>query len=230
MEAKVDWYLPKRTSYSRRSFNNVDWKFSHQISITSQTAAGKTTTVDMLKKELPQYEFLSVGQLMRGLLIDVSKKHGLKTIEEFAAFNLKHPEYGYDHWGDSIVHEITIHKNFLVGEGRLVHVFMPHAFHVLLECGLTMRMRRRFEDKVKKDPDIKEGDVMMSIFNRDEDDTERYKKLYRGCIWEPSDYDMVVSTEFFTPSEVVSRILFEHSRWRNTVVAKRKTFVRADCI
>lgn len=180
--------------------------FSNQFSITSQTAAGKTTCLKGLREKLEgtaPYRWVSGGALMR------AKAESLgMTIEEFATFNREHPEEGYDRWLDQTIAVLGQH-NWVVCESRLSHVFMPSAFKVLLKCEPMERARRRAKDN--------DGDVdkaLQKILGRDRDDNERYERLYPGCLWPDSDFDLVIDTTHRSdPCQSVNEILESHRSW-----------------
>lgn len=201
--------LPTRERYDRASVESKEVLFSGQISITSQTGVGKSATVEVLKKKLPSYDFISVGSLMRKRQKDM----GFATIEDFAGHSNLHPEEGHDEWCDAQIYSIAAHRNYIIGEGRLVHVFMPYAFHVLLTCELYIRSSRRWKDQRKRNPKVKFEKTLQDIVMRDVNDAERYEGLYPGCMWLPEHFDIVISTEFNNPHEVADMILNAHHKW-----------------
>lgn len=177
------------------------------ISITSETAVGSTTTVKLLVERLgaPSVRVLSGGDIMRAF----AKERGMK-IEDFAKYNREHPEEGWDkRCDDQIVLESQTGN--LIVEGRLVHVFAKQSFHVLLTCPFDVRAERRYKDLKYKGYSLSEVREMVS--GRDNNDRERYLKLYPGCDWPEEDFDLVVSTETNSPEVVVEKIISGHQSW-----------------
>ena len=199
----------RRNFYGRRAFDDVGKRFSNQISITAETAVGKSDTISAMQKLLPQNTFTSIGAKMR----ERQKELGFKTIEEFTTHMRFHPEEGHDEAVDSEFCRRALVQNLLVGEGRLVHVFMPYAFHVLLICHPFVRAQRRWKAWRKKDPKLKQETVLGAILDRDRDDESRYEENYPGCIWDKSDYDLVVSTEYQSQEQVARKIVEGHQIW-----------------
>lgn len=174
--------------------------------MTSETGVGGSTTCALLLKELSKLSrFVSGGGIMRA----VADQKGM-TIEDFAAHNKLHPEDGYDSLCDDMIQSFGRH-NFFLAEGRLPHVFVPSAFHVLLVCDLKTRTKRRASSPEFKD--IPESEVERIIGQRDADDNGRYQKLYPGCLWAPDDYDIVINTSAHSPETTVSLILEAHKGW-----------------
>jgi cytidylate kinase len=179
--------------------------FSRQISITSLTAAGKTTLVRELRKLLGEepYRWISAGGLMR----ERAEAHGM-TMEEFARHMKLHPEEGHDQWLDGRIAELA-GEDGMVSDGRLVHYFMPGAFKVWVECGFETRATRRH----RQNPDKPFWQVVREVGDRDHDDEERYRKLYPGCIWKPQQFDLVLDSEHAAPHLLAARLVREHGRW-----------------
>jgi cytidylate kinase len=180
-------------------------RFAHQISITSKTAAGKTSLVRELRKLLPgdSYRWVSGGSIMR----ERAAQFGM-SIEEFAAHNRLHPEEGHDKWLDGHIATLA-EEDGMVCDGRLVHFFMPGAFKVWIECDLATRAGRRHKDESHKEY----WRVEREIEKRDQDDEERYTKLYPGCIWQPQQFDLVLDSRSCFPDMLARRLVREHADW-----------------
>ncbi len=183
-------------------------RFSFQVSITSQTGAGKTTLIKHLKEynEEPRYTYVSAGQFMRAQ----AKLQGFgDDIRAFAAYHHEHPEEGMDERCDSYIRECG-RKNNTIGEGRLTHVFMPFAFKVLLLCPPHVRAARRMRD-THKPFEV----VLMDIVMRDVHDALRYEELYPGCLWPAERFDLVIHTNVVNVDTATRRIYHEHAQWLN---------------
>ncbi len=190
------------------------------ITITSLTAAGKTSLMKALKVKFEsgkiKMNFISAGGIMR----DIAKESGFLSIEAFAKHNRDHPEDGYDLECDNRVRKIG-EKDHQVIEGRLPHIFVPKGFHILLRCPLEVRAWRRYE---WQNPDeLSLNDVMWSIAQRDDDDQLRYETLYPGCIWADSDFNLIIDSSIMTIDEEVRAIILGWRKWlvRNNKLIRR---------
>ena len=181
--------------------------FAHSISVTSLTGTGSSTTLKVIKNKLnnSMYRYVSGGAIMRSF----AAERGC-SIEEMATFNLEHPEAGYDMRLDKMIETFSL-QDYVIAEARLAHVFSPYSFHVLLTCDLEIRATRRSKDAefVDKGLDV----VRAEIVKRDLDDNARYEKLYPGCIWEESEFDLVVDTGKLNPEQILELIFNSHEAW-----------------
>jgi len=184
---------------------------SHVITITSETGVGSTTAINGLSERLGgMWRYVSGGGIMRRFAHELGM-----TIEAFAAHAREHPERGFDALCDKAMAEYG-KQNYTVLEGRLPHVFVPHAFHVRLMCPYGTRAMRRYKDS----DGISRKEVERRIRERDQNDRERYDKLYPGWAWPDSDFDCVVPT-IGPPKYVVETILAEHARWQKKTEIRR---------
>src|SRR3989344_2887144 len=199
-----------------RGANLPPYYLSHVITVTSMTGAGSSSTLRALKEYLKgsAWQFASGGGIMREFAASIGM-----TIEEFSAHNLLNPNDGWDLKCD---HELSARgrQNFTVIESRLSHAFVPHAYHVLLECDLAIRVSRRFNDLQKVTPNITSVDVAQMIEQRDHDDNERFEQLYPGCLWGSSDFNLVIDTGTHNPTDVAKLIMRRHEMWGRDNVNK----------
>lgn len=198
--------------------------FSNQISITSLTGCGSSTTLNMLKERLKNfpYRFVSGGFIMRSIASSFRSEefpNGM-TIEQFAKYNREHPEDQFDLKCDQMLSQFA-EQNWSIIEGRLPHIMAPHSFRVLLNCDATIRAERR---RAQKYPEMSVEEVLQLIEKRDNDDNARYEKLYPGCLWPDSDYDLVIDTGKFSPDQVVEKIIDEHTKWANENTTNRAIY------
>ncbi|MEQ1561349.1 MAG: hypothetical protein ABL899_01340 [Nitrospira sp.] len=195
-------------SYSREA-TKPDWYFSHVITISSETGVGGTSTLSALYKH-----FASDGKVRRisggEIFKEFARESGM-TIGDFVRYCRLHPEELYDQKCDQTL-AVYGSQNYTLIEGRLPHAFVPRGFHVLLTCDLATRAKRRQKDPEYSIFDV--GIVSSMIRDRDEHDVHRFGRLYLGCLWKSSDFDLVVSTEIFTPEQVASYIVKRHEKWR----------------
>lgn len=179
----------------------------HQISLTSQSGAGSSSTMNALKQLLtaPAWRWMSGGDLMR----KYAASKGM-SIEELADRARRYPEERHDFWLDQMTQEEAA-TDWMVCEARLAHYNMPHAFHVYQYCDLETRALRRHRQNPDKYPTV---DVARrAIAERDQDDRERYTKLYEGCLWTLDRYDLVVDSTLLSTEEIALEIVAKHTEW-----------------
>lgn len=168
--------------------------FSHQITITSESGVGSSSTLAQLRLSLgDKFEYMSGGDAMR----EIAKNYDL-PIEEFVNFLHEHPEI--DHEIDNKQRQFA-EENYRVIESRLAHVFCPHGFHVLLTCCPKERARR-----LTKKLNLPFNECLKQTIERDANDRKRYSKIYPGSLWPQADFDHVISTEE-NPPEIVAQII-----------------------
>ncbi len=180
--------------------------FEHQISITSETGAGKSSLFKALKNKLvdSRYRWVSGGGLFRGKANELGM-----TVEQFAEYNRLHPEKGYDKWVDGTITKMA-ESDWMICESRLSHFFMPGAFKVLLKCDINTRAERRQKDFPGKSLE----EIRQAIEERDKNDNARYAKLYPGCLWEKEKFDLVLSTEVMSSEVLAGQLVSEYELWQ----------------
>lgn len=185
--------------------------FEHQISITSLTGAGSSSLLTALKSRLrgEPYRWFSGGQLFR----ELAAKCGM-TVEQFTAYCRDHPEGDHDRKLDNQIRDHA-KADYMVCEGRLPHFFMPYAYKVILICTLGTRAVRRHRDR----PESTLRQVLEEIKLRDRNDRERYALIYPGCIWRPSQFDLIISSDDVenggcgTPNVLADLLVQSHENW-----------------
>lgn len=131
------------------------------------------------------------------------------SIETFAQYNREHPEEGIDKMLDQKNNTLGTH-DYVIAEGRLVHIFFPGAFKVYLHCDLDIRALRRAKQIGNSDVSA----VKREVQNRDNDDNERYRQLYgSGCLWTPEQYHCVVNSGELSSQDVFEVVLCAHLHW-----------------
>lgn len=152
------------------------------------------------------WRFVSAGDIMR----QAAKRHSI-TIEHLAKLCREDPaQMPEDERCDRMIEDFG-RQNYVVAEGRLVHVFVPSAFHVLLTCPLEVRAERRHTDSRDTGLDLEEVTRLIRV--RDEDDRARYEKMYPGCLWPSESFNLVIDTRECAPEQVVRAIEIGHTGW-----------------
>lgn len=57
--------------------------------------------------------------------------------------------------------------------------------------------------------------VLANITQRNEDERQRYLKLYDFDLYDPNNYDIVINTDNYTAQEVAEILLFAFKHWKN---------------
>jgi cytidylate kinase len=98
-----------------------------------------------------------------------------------------------------------------VFEGRLSFYFIPTSFKVFLRSNYTTAARRIFSDpsSIRRFEGAfrTERELVRSLKERVASDTRRYQKYYGVDIFDPAQYDLVITTTSMTPERVAERIL-----------------------
>lgn len=195
--------------YSRQNLLPSNF-LSFLFTITSFTAAGKSSLIDVMRKEFSlrkiEMNFVSVGAIMR----NYATESGFPSIEAFSQYNRTHPEAGYDHKCDDFIRNIG-EKNYQVIEGRLPHVFVPKGLHIFIDCPLQIRAERRWKSQNPEKLSLDE--IKRLIEQRDKNDQARYETLYPGCSWSYGDFDLVIDSSVKTIDEEVKEIFVGWENW-----------------
>ncbi len=192
--------------YNRSAHRQVRYS-PESITITGGSAVGKDALVAMLKKSVQykSYIYVSAGAIMRKF----QESSGM-TIEDFAQHCCERPEEDWDKKCDEEMSRLGLERR-TISEGRLPHIFIPHAFHILLTCNLELRAIRRQQDAKYSHLPVEQ--VKDLLFRRDQIDRARYERLYPGCLWSNNEFDLVLPTDRYTVKEEVDIIYLEHHLW-----------------
>lgn len=180
--------------------------FKNLITITSETGVGSSTALTRFREHFkgnPHMRFISGGDIMRNF----ASSRGM-TIEEFAEYCRLHPEEEWDKKCDEEMARQGLEDNAVI-EGRLPHVFIPHAYHVRLRCDVEVRARRRWLDG----GGLSLKSVTEAMMARDRDDHKRYQLLYPGYDWPDYHFHLVVDTATIEPDPAIEKILKCHADW-----------------
>ncbi len=203
----------------RKASDNQCWSVK-KITVTGPTKVGKGAAFEELRKIYeniyfhPPYTFVSAGDIMRKR----SDELGFETIRHFAAHADDHPEEGHDKWLDDQIVEYG-KKNRVAIEGRVVHCFVPDAFHVLFRCPLDVRAQW-VANKSGRDPALEASEIE----ERDIRDTSRFKRSYPGSIWPPEAFHLVIDTNKHRPDDIARMIFKAHTDWVAKIPRSRMVF------
>lgn len=194
--------------YSRQALGPPQWVFSHQFTITGYSAVGTSKLQGELAKALsghkPEFLCFSAGGFVRGVM----KRSGSTEIGDFASELTRGGKPDIDRQCDLKTREVG-KRNFSIIEGRLSHIFAPHAMHILLTCPIDLCAERRAGDQ--ENPDV--SAVRAKLIERDRSDRERYHSFYPGCLWEDHFFDLHLDSECRRPEVLVQHVLDEWPLW-----------------
>jgi len=162
-----------------------------------------TTTVSKLLQERTGMEFISSGEIFRGIAAEL----GL-SLAEFG--KLAESDFSYDRQIDDRQKEISKTKDNLILEGRLAgHMSLEvppgkKILRVLLKAPLETRVRRIMNREQSTSSFKFELDKTKT---REESERVRYEKYYSIEIADMSIYDLVIDSSGFDPETIVEMIL-----------------------
>ena len=172
------------------------------ITISGLPGTG-TTTVSTILRERTGMEFVSSGEIFRGIAAEL----GL-TLAEFG--KLAETDVFYDRQIDDRQKEFSKTKDNLIMEGRLAgHMSLEvppgkKILRVLLKAPLDTRVRRIMQ---------REGSTSSFKFEldktktREESERVRYASYYGIDIGDMSVYDLIIDSSKFDPETIVGIIL-----------------------
>lgn len=193
--------------WNKDRFKHVDWWFERQITITSLTGAGSSSTLEAFRRKYigkSNMKFLSAGNVVA----EFAERLGMDR-EAFTEYMKKHPEERHDEridatqqrWGDN---------NNIVFESRLAHLWGPRGCNILQVCDLPTRAKRR-----ARQLGISEKEALELIVKRDSINMHRFDRLYPGWDWPRDSYAGVVDSgrEGNTSEVLVEQIELIHKKW-----------------
>lgn len=164
-----------------------------------------TSTVWKLLAEKLGYEFMSSWNIMRSwweeLWLSIYDFENQVVANDWN-FDLKLDTKVEDYWKE--------YKKFIF-ESRLAWYFIPDSFKIFLECEKEERYKRIQKRESQSYNEIKEKNE-----KRESDLIVRYGEVYPHITFPPEkdQFDLVIDTIKFSPSEVVNLILQNVKPWK----------------
>ncbi len=169
-----------------------------RITISGTPGSGKSTLAKNLAKAL-RYPYLNAGQIFR----DAAQRHTM-TLAEFARHVEAHP--ALDRKLDAALVARARKRRDLILEGRLAGWMTKRsrlpAFRIWVTAREATRVRRIME---------REGgtraETLRKLRERANGEARRYRKFYRIDIRNLAPYDLIITTDERTPTEVARFVL-----------------------
>ncbi|MCF7833688.1 MAG: AAA family ATPase [Candidatus Pacebacteria bacterium] len=181
------------------------------ISIAGTLGSGKSSTADLIAKELG-YKRFSSGDFMRKIAL----KKGV-TLNELSILAETNPSI--DIAIDDEVRKIGELENIVI-DSRLAFHFIPESFKVYLDLPPEIA-KNRILNNLKENALRKQSEnattgeeIYKKIIDRLESEKKRYKELYNIVHTDKNNYDLVIDTEKNNLQEVVQIVLDAYRKWQ----------------
>lgn len=182
------------------------------IAITGTLGSGKSSTSDLVAKELGFKRFSS-GDFMRKIALESGMS--LNELNTKAEHNIE-----IDKKIDNEVKKIGA-MNKIVIDSRLAFYWIPESFKVYLELSPEIAKERILNNlkentlrKQSEDSSTAE-EIYEKIINRLESEKKRYKELYGVDHTDKNNFDLVIDTNKNNLEQVVDIIVSAYKNWTN---------------
>lgn len=161
------------------------------ITVGGSIGSGKSTLARLLAKEY-NLAYHSVGQIMR----DLAASKGMSIL----ALSLAAEK------DSSIDKELDKKQRALAKKGkcvidsRLGAYFLKADFKIWLDASLDVQAKR-----ISGRDGVPEDEARMQIARREASEHERYLKIYKIDVDDPSVYDLVIDTDRLTPEQILKK-------------------------
>jgi cytidylate kinase len=164
--------------------------------------SGKSTVAKLLADRLG-YEYYSTGNAQR----EIANRRGITTLE---LNRLAETDPSIDEEIDSVFRkfESIPNKNFII-DSRLAFFFVPSSTKIKLNVDTQVAGERIFNDKIRTGENVYTvpEDAVAALIARRQLEVNRFKKIYNVDIDNDENFDYVIDTTNWTPSEVVDKII-----------------------
>lgn len=179
------------------------------ITISGRPCSGKSTIAKLIAQE---HGFVRIG--VGDLFKEEAKKRGLSS-EEFNALCMSDPSYDYFIDKQSEILGKKYDKKKYIFDSRLAWHFVPNSFKVFVTLDdETMIDRLLNSDREGKEKYSSKKEAQKSLKNRQDLETERYKKLYGVDLYDMDNFDFVVDSSDKTPEKLVEIIMAEYEKFK----------------
>ena len=181
------------------------------ITISGTPGSGKSTAAEMLAKKL-KAERIYVGGIRR----ELAREKGM-TLQELNQYAATHPETDVDVDTKAAARARELEKKgrIVIVEGRTQFHFLPESIKIFMKVNPEEGAKRIWKDLQNKAAQEKrnEGNIpsfeamKKRIYEREEEDAERYQKYYGIDHRDESQYDLVINTTMITAVEAADIII-----------------------
>jgi cytidylate kinase len=181
------------------------------ITITGTLGSGKSSTADMVAKELG-YRRFSSGDFMRKIAVDMNISIG--ELQKKAE-----TDKSIDEKIDEEVRKAGALDKIVI-DSRLAFHWIPESFKVYLDLPPEIakdRILNNIKENIlrrQSEGSASVEEVYEKILSRLESEKRRYKELYGVNHTDKNNFDLVIDTNKNNLNEVVEIILSEYKKWR----------------
>lgn len=178
------------------------------ITITGKPCSGKGTASKEFCKTY-NFEYICTGDMFR----EYAKQFGYDNILDFQAKNEKIKEI--DKLIDDKIYDIGQKrwKDNIVIDSRLAWHFVEKSFKVFIDVNPEIAGKRLFEAKRDTEQYKSLEDATEKLQERWDVENRRYMELYGVNNLNLDNYDLVVSSNNLTPTELVEKIHEEYLKF-----------------
>ena len=181
------------------------------ITISGTPGSGKSTIAQILIKKL-NAERIYVGGIRR----ELAREKGM-NLEELNEYAKTHPEtdVDVDKKAAAKAKELEKSSHLVIVEGRVQFHFLPKSIKIFIKVNPEEGAKRIWKDlqnqetqKQRNEGKIKSFKEMKNrIYERENEDAERYQKYYGFDHRDESQYDFVLDTTKITAQEATDKVM-----------------------
>lgn len=168
------------------------------ITISGTPGSGKSTIGRLLAKRL-KYLYVNAGQVFR----DAAAKRGM-TLAAFAEYVTAHPSLDAK-LDRALVAKARANADIIL-EGRLTGWMTRRAKIPAFRLWITARKTTRVSRLMEREGG-NHAATLRALQERADGEQKRYHREYNIDLADTSPYDMVITTDTMTPSQIVTLIL-----------------------
>src|SRR3989338_9520450 len=170
------------------------------ITISGDIGSGKSTVAKIIAKKMGLKHY-SVGDFMRQL----AHNQGI-SFEELTrkSFNDPQIDYKLDSFTQDLAHRRE--HNFII-DGRIAWHFLPESVKVFLKVSPDVSAKRILLRKHRDENFTSIEAAHRARIERRRIENDRYRKIYHIDMENPSNYDLVISTDTRSAEEVADAII-----------------------
>ncbi len=181
------------------------------ITISGTPGSGKSTVAKILLEKL-HAERIYVGGIFRELV----REKGL-TLEQLESYIQQHPEIDreVDERAAAAARHFAQQKKNVIVEGRTQFHFLPESVKVYIKVDATVGAQRIWKDLQSKETKQQRNEGNLHSLEetkrrtqqREEEDAQRYKRIYHLDYRNESNYDLVLDSTKESAEEIARRVL-----------------------